>query len=66
MIRQLRQASGLIVEAESESCHAAIAGLSLDIPVLTGAKQALGVLKSSAYESWTASTGSCGRIETAA
>ncbi len=49
MIRQLRQASGLIVEAESESCHAAIAGLSLDIPVLTGAKQALGVLKSSAY-----------------
>ena len=49
MIRQLRQAAGLIVESESESCHAAIAGLSLDIPVLTGAKQALEVLKSSAY-----------------
>lgn len=49
MMEQMRAASGLIVEAESESCHAAIAGLSLDIPVLIGAKNALGVLKSSAY-----------------
>lgn len=45
----MRQASGLIVEADSDSCHAAIAGLSLDIPVLIGAKNALEVLKSSAY-----------------
>lgn len=49
MMEQMRQASGLIVEADSDSCHAAIAGLSLDIPVLIGAKNALGVLKSSAY-----------------
>lgn len=49
MMEQMRQASGLIVEADSESCHAAIAGLSLDIPVLIGAKNALAVLKSSAY-----------------
>ncbi len=31
MMKQMRQASGLIVEADSDSCHAAIAGLSLDI-----------------------------------
>lgn len=49
MMEQMRAASGLIVEANSESCHAAIAGLSLDIPVLIGAKNALDVLKSSAY-----------------
>lgn len=49
MMAQMRQASGLIVETDSESCHAAIAGLSLDIPVLIGAKNALAVLKSSAY-----------------
>lgn len=49
MMEQMRQASGLIVEADSESSHAAIAGLSLDIPVMIGAKDALSVLKSSAY-----------------
>lgn len=49
MMEQMRAASGLIVEADSESCHAAIAGLSLDIPVLIGAENALDVLKSSAY-----------------
>lgn len=49
MMEQMRTASGLIVEADSESCHAAIAGLSLDIPVLIGAENALDVLKSSAY-----------------
>ncbi len=49
MMEQMRQASGLIVEADSESCHAAIAGLSLDIPVLIGARNAVSVLKSSAY-----------------
>lgn len=49
MMEQMRAASGLIVETDSESCHAAIAGLSLDIPVLIGAKNALGILKSSAF-----------------
>lgn len=49
MMPQMREASGLIVETASESCHAAIAGLSLDIPVLIGAENALAVLKSSAF-----------------
>ena len=49
MMHQMRQASGLIVEADSENSHAAIAGLSLDIPVLIGAKNATDILKSSAY-----------------
>jgi pyruvate kinase len=49
MMEQVRQAAGLIVEADSDSCHAAIAGLSLDIPVLLGAKTATGVLKSSSF-----------------
>ncbi len=49
MLPQMREASGLIVEADSEDCHAAIAGLSLEIPVLIGAENATGILKSSAY-----------------
>ena len=57
MMAQMRQASGLIVETDSESCHAAIAGLSLDIPVLIGAKNALAVLKSSAYVELDAESG---------
>ncbi len=57
MMDQIKQASGLIVEADSMNCHAAIAGLSLDIPVLIGAEQALGVLKSSAYVELDAENG---------
>lgn len=49
MMEQIRQASGIIVEAENENCHAAIVGLSLDIPVIIGAENALEILKSSAY-----------------
>ena len=49
MMDQIRQASGLIVEAKDMNCHAAIVGLSLDIPVLIRAEQALEILKSSAY-----------------
>lgn len=49
MMAQMRQASALIVEAEGANCQAAIAGLSLDIPVLIAAKNALDVLKTSAY-----------------
>ena len=57
MMEQIRQASGLIVESENESCHAAIVGLSLDIPVLIGAKQALQFLKSSAFVELDAENG---------
>lgn len=49
MMEQMRQASALIVESDNPNCHAAIAGLSLDIPVLIDAKNALNVLKTSAY-----------------
>ena len=49
MMSQMRRASGLIVENEDANCHAVIAGLSLDIPVLIAAKDAVQVLKSGAY-----------------
>ena len=49
MMEQMRQASGLIVESKAENCHAVIAGLSLDIPVLIAAENALNVLKTSAF-----------------
>ena len=49
MMEQMRRASGLIVENADENGHAVIAGLSLDIPVLIGAKDAIKVLKTGAY-----------------
>lgn len=49
MMPQMRQASGLIVESSNPECHAAIAGLSLDIPVLIAAENALNILRTSAY-----------------
>ena len=57
MMEQIRQASGLIVEAEDMNCHAAIVGLSLEIPVLIRAEQALEYLKSSAYVELDAENG---------
>jgi len=57
MMEQIRQAAGLIVEAEDMNCHAAIVGLSLDIPVLLRAEQALEFLKSSAYVELDAENG---------
>ena len=49
MMPQLRLASGLIIEAEGTNTHGAIAGLSLDIPVLSGAINATQILKSGAF-----------------
>lgn len=57
MMEQIRQAAGLIVEAEDMNCHAAIVGLSLDIPVLIRAEQALEFLKSSSYVELDAENG---------
>lgn len=57
MMEQIRQASGLVVESSNENCHAAIVGLSLDIPVLIGAENALEILKSSAYVELDAESG---------
>lgn len=43
----LKKASGIVTEAEGLNSHASIVGLSLDIPVLVGAKNATAILKSS-------------------
>lgn len=42
----LKKASGIVTEAEGLNSHASIVGLSLDIPVLVGAKHATAILKS--------------------
>lgn len=42
----LKKASGIITEGEGMATHAAIVGMTLDIPVITGAKNALAILKS--------------------
>ena len=49
MMEQIRLSSGLILEKNSINCHGAIAGLSLDIPVLIGAEKATQILKSGAF-----------------
>lgn len=49
MMDQIRQASGLIIEKDSENAHGVIAGLSLDIPVIMGAVYATQILKSGAF-----------------
>lgn len=46
MIEQLRTASAIIVEESTLDCHAVTVGLSLDIPVIIGAANALCILKS--------------------
>ena len=48
IMEQLRYASGIITEAGGGNSHAAIVGLSLDIPVIVGAKNATDILKSGA------------------
>ena len=57
MMEQIKQASGIIVEAEDMNCHAAIVGLSLDKPVIIRAENALEFLKSSAYVELDAENG---------
>lgn len=42
----LKSAGGIIVEDTDSDCHAAIVGLSLDIPVIYGAENAAGIIKS--------------------
>ena len=51
MVEQMRKASAIIVECEGTNCHAAIVGLSLDIPVILGATNATKILKTGAYVS---------------
>lgn len=49
MMEQIRMASGLIIESNDSNSHGAIAGLSLDIPVIMGANNATKILKSGAF-----------------
>ena len=46
MLRAIKKAKAIIVEDENPGCHAVVAGLSLDIPVIYGAKNATKILKS--------------------
>lgn len=48
MIEQLKTASAIVCEKDGGNSHAAIVGLSLDIPVILGAKNATQILKSGA------------------
>ncbi len=48
IIAQLKQASGIVVEADGLDSHAAIVGYSLDIPVILGAAHATKILKNGA------------------
>ena len=57
MMEQIRKASGIRVEEQGFDCHAVIAGLSLDIPVLTEAEHATVILKTGAYVTLDAKQG---------
>ena len=57
MLPQIRMASGLIIEKTGSNSHGAIAGLSLDIPVITGAANATKILKSGAFVAMDGSKG---------
>ena len=46
VIEQIKEAAGLITENTDVDSHAATAGLSLDLPVIIGAKNATKILKS--------------------
>jgi len=45
MLPQLKMAQGLITERDGKNSHAAIVGLTLDIPVIVGAQSATEILK---------------------
>ena len=48
MLPLLRRASGIITEEDGVNSHAAVVGLALDIPVITGAVNATDILKTGA------------------
>ncbi len=57
MMEQIRMSSGLILEEEGENSHGAIAGLTLNVPVITGAVHATEILKTGSYVQMDAETG---------
>ncbi len=46
LLQQVRKASGLILEEDNPNGHGAVAGMSLDIPVIIGAHDATQILRS--------------------
>ncbi len=57
MISYLKKAGGIITEEQGATCYAAILGLALDIPIITGAKNAAEILKSGTVITVDASQG---------
>ncbi|HIT66409.1 MAG TPA: pyruvate kinase [Candidatus Merdisoma merdipullorum] len=57
MVEQIKTSSGLVVEQKGANSHAAIVGLTLDIPVIVGAANATEILKSGAVVMVDAETG---------
>ena len=57
MMPELKTALALITEKEGGNSHGAIVGLTLDIPVIVGAENAVDILKSGAVVSVDAETG---------
>ncbi len=57
MVEQIKTSSGLVVEQKGANSHAAIVGLTLDIPVIVGASNATEILKSGAVVMVDAETG---------
>lgn len=49
MMPEIRKAAGLIVESTGKNSHAAIVGLSLDLPVIMGVQNATQILKTGAF-----------------
>ena len=57
MVPYLKKAGGIICEEEGEANNAAIIGLTLDIPVITGAKGATQILKTGTVVTMDANEG---------
>ena len=57
IVDYLRRCSGIITEESGANSHAAIAGLAMDKPVITGAEHATDLLKSGAVVTLDAQTG---------
>ena len=57
IVDYLRRASGIITEQDGQNTHAAIAGLAMDKPVITGAEHATRILKGGAVVTLDAKTG---------
>ena len=57
IVEYLRRASGIIAEKKGLTSHAAVVGLAMDKPVLTGAENATSILKGGAVVNLDAKTG---------